>query len=222
MPMTLLLWCYDNGSCRTEWFNIIKRREEQQEWERLFEGRRAGKQTENGTQGISRPWTTRDSLIWKSDLPQKTQPNDTQTLPATLNKRVNADLQGALSSFFPHCLVVNGTLTDASQASHHIYCVINKGNLWQSWWYSLWGHCSLVQLSDWRSRPWQSFPPVPGVGWVHSLLLHMVQSAPHGDHLLHSLQPPSTEHTHAHRGHRISNPSILGQKHTKLKHLVKA
>lgn len=62
--------------------------------------------------------------------------------------------------------------------------------------YSLCGHCSLVQLSDWRSRPWQSLPPVPGEGWVHSLLLHIEQSAPQADHLLHSLQPPSTAETH--------------------------
>lgn len=62
--------------------------------------------------------------------------------------------------------------------------------------HSLCGHCSLVQLRDWRSSPWQSLPPVPGEGWVHSLLLHIEQSAPHADHLLHSLQPPSTAKTH--------------------------
>lgn len=61
--------------------------------------------------------------------------------------------------------------------------------------HSLCGHCSLVQLRDWRSSPWQSLPPVPGEGWVHSLLLHMEQSAAHADHLLHSLQPPSTADT---------------------------
>lgn len=63
--------------------------------------------------------------------------------------------------------------------------------------HSLCGHCSLVQLRDWRSSPWQSLPPVPGEGWVHSLLLHIEQSAPHADHLLHSLQPPSTAKTHS-------------------------
>lgn len=62
--------------------------------------------------------------------------------------------------------------------------------------HSLCGHCSLVQLRDWRSSPWHSLPPVPGEGWVHSLLLHIEQSAPHADHLLHSLQPPSTADTH--------------------------
>lgn len=83
--------------------------------------------------------------------------------------------------------------------------------------HSLCGHCSLVQLRDWRSSPWQSLPPVPGEGWVHSLLLHIEQSAPHADHLLHSLQPPST------RKNNIKNKNNSGETHAqqlKLKRIL--
>lgn len=98
--------------------------------------------------------------------------------------------------YFYYCIFSIATL---SWTADSLVCSMWVGVL------SLCGHCSLVQLRDWRSSPWQSFPPVPGEGWVHSLLLHIEQSAPHADHLLHSLQPPSTADTHTHDKKKDNN-----------------
>lgn len=49
-----------------------------------------------------------------------------------------------------------------------------------------------VQLWDWSTGPSQSCPPFLGTGLLHSLFLHWVHSVPQGDHLVQSVQPPST------------------------------
>lgn len=146
----------------------------------------------------------RDSLIWKSDLSTN---NSTQQYTKPVGDTGQSVFMQSSMVLVPvgsgpsKLLMGFEPMFPESDSQSHL--VINKGSL--SFNRSIYrgvhllcGHCSLVQLSDWRSRPWHSFPPVPGVGWVHSLLRHMVQSTPHGDHLLHSLQPPSTEHTRTH------------------------
>lgn len=86
-PMPVLLWYYGNSDRRTERLKIIKRTDEQDEQERLWEEREAGKkQRERNPGDIKILDNSRFSDLEKWPSSEKTRPNETQTLPEILNK----------------------------------------------------------------------------------------------------------------------------------------
>lgn len=58
--------------------------------------------------------------------------------------------------------------------------------------YSLCRQSPSVQFLELSSTPLQSLPPLRGAGAAHSRLRQWVHSVLHADHLLHSVQAPST------------------------------